>query len=87
MTTMRRDTDTASSPDTDTASSPLDSGCATAPPGLYRYHATANLVLCVGVVTGMVSYAMGWLPPWGGFLVGAVPAFILAAIAHTLRDE
>ena len=69
------------------ASSPVSDECATVPPGLYRYHASANDVLCVGVVTGIVFYAMGWLPPWGGFLIGAVPTFVLAAIAHTLRDE
>ena len=69
-----------------TASSPVSDACATAPPGLYRYHASANLVLCVGVVTGIVTYSMGWLPPWAGFLVGATPTFVLATIAHALRD-
>jgi len=78
MTTMRHAADTVSSPFGDES--------ATVPPGLYRYHASANLVLCVGVMTGIVTYAMGWLSPWVGFLVGATPTFVLATIAHALRD-
>jgi hypothetical protein len=38
-------------------------------------------------MTGLVFGAFGWLPVWGGFLLGALPAFFLAALAHTLLTD
>jgi hypothetical protein len=57
------------------------------PVGLSRYHSGANSVLCVGIVTGLLFGSLGWLPAWGGFLLGALPAFFMIALAHTLCDE
>jgi hypothetical protein len=57
------------------------------PVGLSRYHASANTVLCIGIFTGLLFGSLNWLPAWGGFLAGTVPAFFLAALAHTLNDE
>jgi hypothetical protein len=57
------------------------------PVGLSRYHASANTVLCAGIVGGVVFGAVNVLPAWGGFLVGSVPAFLLATLGHTLNDD
>jgi hypothetical protein len=69
------------------ADAPSESGLCPDPVGLSRYHASANTVLCVGIVSGVLFGAIGWLPVWGGFLAGTVPAFLVAALAHTLRDK
>jgi hypothetical protein len=57
------------------------------PVSLSRYHGSANTVLCCGIVAGLVFGAIGWLPVWAGFLLGAVPAFFLAALAHTIHGD
>lgn len=56
------------------------------PGPVYRYHAGGNLVLGVGIVVGIVTYSLGVLPPWAGFLAGAGPAFVLTALAYTIHD-
>jgi hypothetical protein len=71
----------------ETADSSQEGESIPAPPGLFRYHAGANSVVCSGVATGLLFGSLNWLPAWGGFLTGAVPAFVLTAISHTLRDE
>jgi len=72
---------------TETAGSSTEDELTPAPPGLFRYHGGANTVLCAGVATGLLFASPNWLPAWGGFLAGAVPAFLLTALSHTLRDE
>jgi hypothetical protein len=54
---------------------------------MYRYHASANAVLCAGITTGLVFTSLGMLPAWAAFLVGAGPIFILASIAHAIVES
>jgi len=54
---------------------------------LFRYHASANTVLCAGVISGLTFSMLGWPHPFVGFLVGAAPAFILSSIAHGLSGS
>jgi hypothetical protein len=70
-----------------TTGSPPEGEAILDPVGLSRYHASANTALCIGIFTGLLFGSLNWLPAWGGFLAGAVPAFLLAAFAHALRDE
>ncbi len=71
----------------ETADSSPEGESIPAPTGLFRYHASANSVLCTGVATGLLFGSLNRLPAWGGFLTGAVPAFLLTALSHTLCDE
>lgn len=54
------------------------------PVGLSRYHASANTVLCVGIVSGALFANRGWQYALLGFLAGAITTFTIAVIVHTL---
>ncbi len=54
---------------------------------IYRYHDSANRVISMGVVTGLVAYCWFSVPPVVGFLAGAVPTFVAFTIHHATYDE
>jgi hypothetical protein len=52
-----------------------------------RYRDGGTLVLTAGIVTGIVTYCWGLLPAWGGFFVGAIPAFLIVALFCSAQDD
>ena len=52
----------------------------------YRYHSGATSVIGVGIVTGIVLASWGILSPFVGFMVGAVPTFVIAAYILAVAD-
>jgi len=75
-----------------TPMNPPDCPAITSAPGppvggqLYRYHASANLVLLVGVVGGIIGSCWGFAPGVIGFLAGAFPTLLVTAWAHAVYD-
>ncbi len=52
----------------------------------YRYHDGGTAVLTAGIVTGILTYCWGLLPAWAGFITGAIPTFLIAAIWYSRHD-
>jgi hypothetical protein len=49
---------------------------------LDRYHGGASLVLMAGGVGMAATLSLAIGPPWVGFLVGALPTFVLVVLFH-----
>jgi hypothetical protein len=56
------------------------------PPPAYRYHDGGTAVLTAGIVTGILTYCWGLLPAWAGFIAGAIPTFLIAALLYSTHD-
>lgn len=54
---------------------------------LYGYHGGANSIMAVGILSGIVAVSFELAPAWVGFLIGAVPAFFVIALAYAISDE
>lgn len=50
--------------------------------GLDRYHGAGALVMTTGAVGMIVAACLATVPVWAGFLAGALPTFLLAALVH-----
>jgi hypothetical protein len=50
--------------------------------GLDRYHSAGALVMTVGSAGMFLASALALGPLWAGFLAGALPTFLMAALVH-----
>jgi hypothetical protein len=50
--------------------------------GVDRYHGAAALVMTAGSVGMLLASSLSLGPLWAGFLTGALPTFVLAALVH-----
>ena len=78
---------TVERPPSGLATSSAASGDRSYPRPLHHYNAGGTIVLAAGIISGIVLTSWGLLPAWAAFLAGAAPAFVIAALVYTFRDE